>query len=404
MVFYLIMNADKQLEIIRQGTVQVISEAELKEKLQQAAKEKRPLRVKYGADPSAPDIHLGHTVPLRKLRQFQDMGHEVIFIIGDFTAMIGDPSGRSETRPALSLQQVEENAKTYKRQVFKILDPKKTKVVYNSHWLNKLKLTVIVSLTAKYTVARMLERDVFVKRYKGGQPISMVEFLYPLLQGYDSVELKADVELGGTDQTFNLLVSREIQREYGQEAQVVITMPILEGTDGVNKMSKSLGNYIAVEEPPKDMYGKIMSVSDQLMLRYYNLLTEIDSEKLARDIKEGRKHPMEAKKELARTIVSQYYGNAKAGQAEAEFQKVFSQRETPSEMPSVAVGKGEVWIVQLVVDTGAVKSKGEARRLIRQGGITIDGEKITDEEAKLKPPAGAVIKVGKRHFFKVTPK
>lgn len=404
------MNIEKQVEIIRQGTVQIIDEQELKQKLQKAVAEKRSLRVKYGADPSAPDIHLGHTVPLRKLRQLQDLGHEVIFIIGDFTAMIGDPSGRSETRPALTKEQVAQNAKTYKRQVFKILDPKRTKVVLNSHWLNKLQLSDIVSLTAKYTVARMLERDDFVKRYKSGQPISMVEFLYPLLQGYDSVELKADIELGGTDQTFNLLVSREIQRAYGQDPQVVITMPILEGTDGVNKMSKSLGNYIAVEDLPQEMYGKIMSVSDDLMYRYYELLIrmkQMELQQLKNDINEGRKHPMQVKKELAQNIVAQYHGDDVALEAAGEFQKIFSRKEMPTEMPQLIVKKeklidGKMWIIELVFASDAVASKGEVRRLVRQGGVSVDNQKITSEDFKVELREGMILRVGKRHFFKIT--
>ena len=390
-VLFLVMEIQKQIDIIKQGTVQVVSEEELREKLKKASSTGRGLRVKYGADPSAPDIHLGHTVPLRKLRQFQNLGHEVIFIVGDFTAMIGDPSGRSETRPPLSVKKVKENAKTYKRQVFKILDPKRTKVVFNSQWLNKLQMKDIISLTSKYTIARMLERDDFLKRYKDGYPISMVEFLYPLLQGYDSVQIEADVELGGTDQTFNLLVSREIQREYGQEAQVIITMPILEGTDGVAKMSKSLGNYIAIEEPPKEMYGKIMSISDELMLRYYELLT---------DIKPQHEHPMENKKALAHRIVSRYWDKDKAERAANEFQKVFSRRELPTEMSELSI-KSKVGIVKLLTMTDVVKSNSEARRLIQQGAVSLDGQKITDVNSELEPKDGIVLRIGKRYFFRI---
>lgn len=392
------MDIQKQLEIIKQGTVQVVSDNELKDKLAKALSSKKPLCIKYGADPSAPDIHLGHTVPLRKLRQFQDLGHEVIFIIGDFTAMIGDPTGRSETRKQLIKEEVEKNAETYKKQVFKILDPKKTKVVYNSHWLNKLHLKEVVELTAKYTVAQLLERDDFLKRYKAGHPISLVEFLYPLMQGYDSVELKADVELGGTDQTFNLLVSREIQRAYGQEPQVIITMPILEGTDGVNKMSKSLGNYIGVSEPPKEMYGKVMSVSDTLMWRYYELLMQCDK----KQIDEYRKlHPMDMKKQLARQIVTQYWSETDAALAQEEFENVFSKRQNPDEIKEVVV-KNKINIVELIRNTGAVPSNGEARRLIQQGGVEIDGNKVTDINSIIEPKDGAVIKIGKRTFFKIT--
>lgn len=384
------MDVQRQLDIIKQGTVQIVSEEELRKKLLRGS----GLRIKYGADPSAPDIHLGHTVPLRKLRQFQDLGHEVVFIIGDFTAMIGDPSGRSEARRPLTREEIEKNARTYKKQVFKILDPEKTRVVYNSHWLNKLQLKDIVGLTSKYTVARLLERDDFLKRYKQGQPISMVEFLYPLLQGYDSVEIKADVELGGTDQTFNLLVSREIQREYGQEPEVIITMPILEGTDGVNKMSKSLGNYIGVDESPKEMYGKLMSISDELMWRYYELLIgEKDEPK--------KLHPMDAKKRLAHSIVEQYCGRSSAYKAQKEFEKVFSKREIPAEMQEISV-KGNIGIVELLRKTKVVPSNSEARRLIQQGGIEIDGKKVSDTNLVLEPKDSSVVKIGKRHFFRIT--
>lgn len=394
------MNVQQQLDIIRQGTVQIVSEEELADKIKNSLSSKKPLCVKYGADPSAPDIHLGHTVPLRKLRQFQDLGHEVVFIIGDFTAMIGDPTGRSETRKPLTKEDVEKNAETYKKQVFKILDPRKTKVVYNSHWLSNLHLKEIVELTAKYTVARLLERDDFLKRYKTGLPISLVEFLYPLLQGYDSVELKADIELGGTDQTFNLLVSREIQREYKQAPQAIITMPILEGTDGVNKMSKSLGNYIGVSEQPKEMFGKVMSISDELMWRYYGLLLQCDN----KQIDEYKKlHPMDMKKQLARRIVAQYWDEKDAENAQEEFEKVFSKRQNPDEIKEIEVA-GAIGIVELIRKTGAVTSNGEARRLIQQGGIEIDGNKITDTNLKLEPKKGAVIKIGKRQFFRINPK
>ncbi len=387
----------KQIEIIKQGTVQVVDEKELEQKLIVSHKEKRPLKVKYGADPSAPDIHLGHTVPIRKLRQFQDLGHEVIFIIGDFTAMIGDPTGRSETRKPLSLETIEKNAETYKHQIFKILDAKKTKVVYNSHWLGKLTLRDIVGLTAKYTVAQLLERDDFLKRYRAGHPISLVEFLYPLMQGYDSVELKADIELGGTDQTFNLLVSREIQRAYGQEPEVIITMPILEGTDGVNKMSKSLGNYIGVSESPKEMFGKLMSISDSLMWRYYELLLQCGKNK----IDEYKKlHPMDMKKQLARSIVSQYWNDDDAVNAQKEFENVFSKRQNPDAMPEVCVN-GDIGVIELVRKTGAVESNGEAKRIIQQGGVEIDGNKISDPNCKIEPKNGSVIKIGKRNFFKI---
>ena len=392
------MEINQQLQVIREGTVQVINERELKEKLEKAGAAGTKLRIKYGADPSAPDIHLGHTVPLKKLRQFQDLGHEVIFIIGDFTAMIGDPSGRKEIRKPLTRDQIARNAATYKRQIFTILDPAKTKVVYNSHWLDKLYLKDVVTLTAKYTVARLLERDDFLNRYKKGQPISMVEFLYPLLQGYDSVELLADIELGGTDQTFNLLVAREIQREYGQSPQVVITMPILEGTDGVNKMSKSLDNYIGVEEAPSEMYGKLMSISDDLMWRYYEILLQIAPQKIE---KMKQEHPLEAKKKLAYMIVSCYHEETEADQAQKEFQRIFSKRQMPSEMPQITVSE-QPGMVALLRETGVVASNGEARRLVAQGGVELDGGKITDVNQVLKLKDGSVLKAGKRHFFKLS--
>lgn len=398
-----------QLEVIRRSTVQIIEEEQLKEKLQNLLDAGRPLRIKYGADPSAPDLHLGHTVPLRKLRQFQDLGHTVVFIIGDFTAMIGDPSGRSETRPVLSREQVQKNAATYKEQVFKILDPKKTEVVFNSEWLSKLSLEDIIRLTAKYTVARMLERDDFLKRYKNGTPISIVEFLYPLLQGYDSVVVKADVELGGTDQTFNLLVARQIQKEYGQDPQVIITMPILEGTDGVNKMSKSLGNYISVTEPPEEMFGKIMSISDELMLRYYDLLVyegENEIKELKEEISSGKLHPMEAKKQLGMEIVSRFWGDEEANRAKERFEKMFSKREVPEDVPVFTLSKdmlanGKVKLLELVFNTGVVKTKSGVRRLIQQGGISIDGIKLTDVNAEIEIKDGSILKVGKLYLFKL---
>jgi len=385
------MDIQKQIDIIKQGTVQIISEDELRKKLKKVSSENKRLRIKYGADPSASDIHLGHTVVLRKLRQLQDLGHKVIFIIGDFTSMIGDPSGRNVTRPRLTAKQVEENAKTYRRQVFKILNPKKTEVKFNSRWLGKLQLNDIVSLTSKYTVARMLERDDFIKRYKKGSPISMVEFLYPLMQGYDSVKIKADVEIGGTDQTFNLLVSREIQREYGQEPEIIITMPILEGTDGTKKMSKSLNNYIGIDEEPGQMYGKIMNISDELMARYYSLLTNIGLR---------YEHPMENKKALAHYIVRLYWGRDKADFVSNEFQKVFSRRQIPSDMPKISVN-GKIGIVQLIVKTGTAKSNAEARRLIQQGGVTLDKQKITDAGLEIEPKSGDILKIGKRNFFEI---
>ena len=387
------------MELILRGTVEVIQPAELESKLTRSLKEKRPLRVKAGFDPTAPDLHLGHTVLIHKLKHFQDLGHDVHFLIGDFTGMIGDPTGVSETRVALTKAQVKENAKTYERQIFKILDAKKTTVVLNSQWMGRMKAEDLIQLSAHYNVARMLEREDFHKRYQDQKPISIHEFLYPLIQGYDSVELKADVELGGTDQKFNLLVGRDLQRDFKQEPQVVITMPLLEGTDGVRKMSKSFGNYIALEDRPADMFGKLMSISDGLMLRYYELLT-------VRDLGEVKAaHPMEAKLALAAEIVERYHGAKGAAQAKAEFQQRFREREFPAEPDArVTLSASEVahpvGLVDLVAKTGLVPSKSEARRLIVQGGVEVDEEKLTDPNGKLTLSAGRQYKlrIGRRKF------
>ncbi|MBF0291444.1 MAG: tyrosine--tRNA ligase, partial [Nitrospinae bacterium] len=322
---------EEQLDIIRRGAVEVIDEAELKKKLERSVATKTPLKVKAGFDPTAPDLHLGHTVLLMKLKQFQELGHRVIFIIGDFTASIGDPSGKSETRPPLSREQVEKNAETYKQQVFKILDREKTETVFNNDWIGRMTPADIISLSAKYTVARMLERDDFSKRYRDGRPIFIHEFMYPLLQGYDSVHLKADIEIGGTDQKFNLLVGRDLQRDHGQEPQVVITMPLLEGTDGVQKMSKSYGNYIGINEPPKDMFGKVMSISDTLMIRYHELLSDITAvelERLKEDLASGAAHPKAVKMRLGKELVSRYHSKEAAEEAAGEFDRVFGKKET----------------------------------------------------------------------------
>ena len=397
---------DEQLAILKCGVVDLISDDELLEKLERSWKEKTPLRIKYGADPSAPDIHLGHTVPLRKLRQFQDLGHQVIFIIGDFTAMVGDPSGVSKTRKQLTREQVLENAKTYQEQIFKILDPDRTEVVFNSHWLASMQFGEILTLTSKYNVARMMERDDFSKRYKEGKQITILEFIYPLMQGYDSVVLESDVEIGGTDQTFNLLVARDIQKEYGCKQQAVITLPILEGTDGVQKMSKSLGNYIGVNETPLEIFGKLMSISDDLMLRYYDLLTTTSSEDIklmTSDIASGKTHPMDAKKKLAKIIISQLYCSEDADQAEEEFTRVFSHRELPTEIEEYHwnVDDKSIWIVGLLEQTGLVSSKSEARRMISQGAVSIDGNKITDNDQNISVSNDMIVKVGKRRFKRI---
>ena len=393
----------RQMDLILRGAVEVIQRSELEAKLARSLKDKRPLRIKAGFDPTAPDLHLGHTVLIHKLKHFQDLGHQVIFLIGDFTGMIGDPTGVSETRVALTREQVLKNAKTYERQIFKILDRKKTTVEFNSRWMGPMKAEELVQISAHYRVARMLEREDFHKRYQEQKPISVHEFLYPLIQGYDSVALKADVEVGGTDQKFNLLVGRDLQRDYGQEAQVVLTMPLLEGTDGVKKMSKSTGNYIALEDKPEDMFGKLMSISDALMHRYYELLTTEDLGRMK------ALHPMEAKQALAGQIVGRYHGEEAGTKARAVFQQKFQKQEFPDEPDAtVTLTKADVkdgttpaiGIVDLVAKTGLVSSKSEARRLVVQGGVEVDGEKQQDPNATLPLRAGRPhrLKVGRRKF------
>lgn len=391
----------RQLDLILRGAVEVIQQAELEAKLKRSLAEGRPLRVKAGFDPTAPDLHLGHTVLIHKLKHFQDLGHQVIFLIGDFTGMIGDPTGVSETRKALTKEQVQENARTYQRQIFKILDPNKTTIEFNSRWMGPMTADGLIELAAHYRVARMMERDDFQKRYHEQKPISVHEFLYPLVQGYDSVALEADVELGGTDQKFNLLVGRELQRDYGQESQVVMTMPLLEGTDGVKKMSKSIGNYIALEDKPGEMFGKVMSISDALMYRYYELLT-------TEDLTHAKSlHPMDAKQALAELIVTRYHGAEAATQARAEFQQKFQEREFPDEpdvrlqLTAQDLRDGQaIGLVDLVARTRLVPSKSEARRLIIQGGVEIDGQKQSDAHAVLTLAEGEQyrLKIGRRKF------
>ncbi len=400
------MTVAEQMAIIKRGAVEILVEKELEEKLVKSLETGVPLRIKAGFDPTAPDLHLGHTVLLQKLRQFQQLGHEVCFLIGDFTGMIGDPTGKSETRKALTREDVLRNAETYKEQVFKILDPEKTKVVFNSEWLSAMTATEMIGLAARYTVARMLERDDFGKRYANQMPISIHEFLYPLIQGYDSVALQADVELGGTDQKFNLLVGRELQREWGQRPQSVLTMPLLEGLDGVNKMSKSLGNYIGINEPPDEIFGKIMSVSDQLMIRYYELLSDMtlaDLEKLKKDIKSGDVHPMNAKKQLGREIVTRYHGTDAAVAAEESFVSRFRDNQIPDEMPEVSLPleSGTVLLCKLLATAGVVPSNSEGRRAIKQGGVKVNGEKVSDENLELACSGTFILQVGKRRFAKV---
>lgn len=402
------LDVNAQMEIIKRGTEQILPEDELIAKLERSMKTSTPLRIKQGFDPTAPDIHLGHTVTIRKLKQFQELGHEVIFLIGDFTGMIGDPSGRLESRKRMSREEVLKNAETYKKQIFKILDPHKTIIEFNSRWCSPMRFGDVLELTSKYTIARLLEREDFADRYKSNQPISVLEFLYPLVQGYDSVALRADVELGGTDQIFNLLVGREIQREYGQEPQVVITMPLLVGTDGVEKMSKSLGNYIGICEPPKEIYGKTMSISDELILPYFRLLTEVpqgEIDAIERQMKKEDVNPRDLKMTLAREIVTMYYDRESAQAAEEEFKRVFHGRGLPDEIPEFAVSAKDqpIWIVRLLTASGMASSGGQARRLIAGGGVKINGQKVTDDSLELKVEGELVMKIGKKRFLKVVP-
>jgi tyrosyl-tRNA synthetase len=386
------MDIKQQLDIIKRGAMEIISEAELVRKLELCQKEKRPLRVKAGFDPTAPDIHLGHTVLLRKMRQFQDLGHEVYFLIGDFTAQIGDPTGKSALRKTLSKDEVIENSKTYKKQVGKVLDLDKVKVVFNSEWFTGMSVADYLGLTMHVTVSQMLAREDFKKRLDNQQDVSLLEFMYPVLQGYDSVFLKADIELGGTDQIFNLLVGRDMQKDFGQEPQVVLTMPLLEGTDGINKMSKSLGNYIAINDKPGDMFGKIMSISDELMFKYYTLLTDENLEEVK------KLHPKEAKVRLAKSIIAQYHGQKEAQTAAEEFSRVFASKELPTDMPVYKI-TGEKTVVDICAESGLVKSKNETRRLIQQSAVEFEGQKISDIGAKIN--SAGVLKIGSRRFLKI---
>jgi tyrosyl-tRNA synthetase len=396
---------ERQLEYLRKGTAEIIREEELRAKLIAARDKGVPLRVKAGFDPTAPDLHLGHTVLLRKLKHFQDLGHTVIFLIGDFTGRIGDPTGRNATRPPLSEADVAANAETYKEQVFKILNPERTVVEFNSKWLGAFSNADLVRLCSRYTVARLLERDDFSKRYQGGVPISVHELLYPLFQGYDSVALKADVEMGGTDQKFNLLVGRDLQREYGQHSQVVMTMPILEGTDGVNKMSKSLGNWIGIKEPPGEMFGKLMSISDELMYRYYELLTDMSTAEIAalrEKVTSGAAHPMETKIALARRIITDFHSADAAQQAEEGFRRVFQNREQPAEVETVALPARAEKLSKLLSAAGLAESVSEATRKVKEGAVTVNGEKCRDPQQSFTVSTGTdlLIKVG-RHFKKI---
>lgn len=393
------MDIEKELRIIKENTVDIISEEELLRKLKKARSTKKPLRIKYGADPSAPDIHLGHTVPLQKLRQFQDLGHKVIFIIGDFTARIGDPSGTSKTRPPLTKEEVLKNSVTYREQIFKILDKEKTEIVFNSKWCEDMRFDDVIKLCSHYTVARMLERDDFSARFRKKDPIKLHEFLYPLIQGYDSVVLKADVEVGATDQLFNSLVARELQRDFGQEPEVIIMLPLLEGTDGKQKMSKSLGNYIGINEPPSEIYGKIMSIPDDILPRYYNLLLRVEMP--------GGDGPLQAKKHLAKQITSIYHGEKAGKKSEEGFEKVFVKKETPENMPELLLKTGElkngkIWIVELLVKAKLANTRNEARRLIAHGAVKLNDKICHDPDLNVQVKNAMVIKTGKRHFVKIT--
>ncbi len=402
--------AKEQLGVIKRGAAEVIIEADLLKKLDRSVSTGKPLRIKAGFDPTAPDIHLGHTVLLNKMRQFQELGHEVTFLIGDFTGMIGDPTGKSETRKHLSKQEVAKNAKTYQTQIYKILDPVKTKIAFNSEWMSAMSAEQMIGLAAKHTVARMLEREDFKKRYQAEQPISLHEFLYPLIQGYDSVMMRADVELGGTDQKFNLLVGRELQKEYGLEPQCIVMMPLLEGLDGVNKMSKSLGNYIGISEPAKEVFGKVMSVSDALMLRYYELVSAVSLDELARiraDIESGALHPMEAKKRLAVEIVDRFCGQGEGERARTEFEKVFSKKNLPDDMPSKEISWDgpKMKLVKLMSTSGVASSNSDARRLIQQGAVEVNEVQVRNVDEELSYDAGDyILRVGKKRFIKIVPK
>lgn len=394
----LMSSMEEQLKKISRGTEEIISLDELKEKLKSSS----PLTIKAGFDPSAPDIHLGHTVLLRKMKHFQELGHKVSFLIGDFTGRIGDPSGKNKLRKQLTSEEVRSNARTYEDQIFKILDRDKTDIVFNSEWCSKLGTEGLFSLCSRYTVARMLERDDFSNRYNNNTPISILEFLYPLIQGYDSVVMKADVELGGTDQKFNLLIGRDLQRSYDQTPQTIITMPILEGLDGREKMSKSLNNYVGINESADEMFGKIMSVSDELMWRYYELLTDEDHRVIRKQVESGKMHPKKAKSDLAKEIVSQYHTEKDSKEAEKKFEKIFSKKQTPQDMKEISFDSDEVAVIDVVRALGFAKSNGQARRLIDQNAVSVDGEKVTGHEDIIRLSSrGRVLKVGKRRFGRV---
>jgi tyrosyl-tRNA synthetase len=402
------MTIDEQLNYLSKGVAELIRAEELRSKLERSARTGVPLRIKAGFDPTAPDLHLGHTVVIRKLKHFQDLDHTVIFLIGDFTALIGDPSGRNVTRKQLSKDEVLQNAETFKRQVSRVLDPERTVLDFNSRWMSPMTSEDFIRLASRYTVARMLERDDFARRLKNNQPIAIHEMLYPLVQGYDSVALRADVELGGTDQKFNLLVGRELQKESEQEPQVVITTPLIEGLDGVQKMSKSLGNYVGITDPPQEMFGKIMSISDDLMYRYYELCTDlslVQIEQIRRDVVAERRHPKQVKAELAKMIVGEFHSHLVAAQAEEEFNRVFSKGMTPDQMveKTLPASTGRVRVAKLISQLGLAASTTEATRLLEQGAVSWNNQKLTDSKAELDLSQAStyILRVGKRHFVKV---
>jgi len=400
------MTIDEQLSFLKKGAVDLIREEDLRSKLERSAKTGKPLRVKLGLDPTAPDIHVGHTVVIRKLKAFQDLGHTVIFLIGDFTGMIGDPSGRNVMRPPLSREEINANAETYQKQMFKLLDPEKTELRFNGEWMDKFTAADFVKLTAKTTVKQILERDDFDKRIKEEKPISLHELLYPLVQGYDSVALESDVELGGTDQKFNLLMGRNLQREFEQEPQVIMTTPLLEGLDGVNKMSKSLGNYIGIEETPSEMFGKVMSISDALMWRYYELVTDLSPSQIS-DLRSQIEHgenPRDIKVNLAKLIIKDFHSQADADAAEDEFNRRFVKKETPDEVEEKTITAGPHRLAELLVETGLATSKGEAKRLIEQGGVRVNGEKATAANSDVNVSSGnsLLLQAGKLRFLRLT--
>lgn len=400
---------EEQMQIIRRGVVEILPEQGLVEKLKVAIAEGKPLKVKLGLDPTAPDIHLGHTVVLRKLKQFQDLGHKIIIIIGDFTGRIGDPTGKSETRKQLTEEQLIANAKTYETQIFRILDEGKTEVRFNSEWLAPLNFADVIRLASKYTVARMMEREDFTKRFKEGRPISIHEFFYPLMQGYDSVALTADIEFGGTDQKFNLLMGRHLQEEFGQKPQIAIMVPILEGLDGVQKMSKSLGNYIGISEEPGTIYGKAMSIPDELMVRYFELVTDVSNEELIRirsGLKDGSLHPRDMKMYLASTLVRLYHGENAAITAEDEFKRIFQRGDMPTEIAEIQVERaalqdGKVWVAKLITLAGLTASTSEAKRSIQQGAFRLDGDKFENADCDVNVCDGMVLQIGKRKFARI---